>query len=302
MLSTEITTYKTGGETPTDKNMHPGEYGRVSAWIRKIKNDLVLNKDIYGHPPSIVFEKPAPQYMKAKIIDPTTMPGDEAPDKSHSYIEAPDGTPTLRRHIDFSPPDTNGASAALGVAATLLNMGTPGTGDDNYLTVVNPDYIPPPTMRKIRVWVHHWIMARIPEQHLHLVNDVVKGDIEDLLVKVYGLAAREPKKYCKVIKTRMKSNQLNFRTFNLMIHQWILDQYEYFDTIQGAICSGEHKMPECDFVGHIMDQMEEYMPKFVEIYRPGVLFQGVNQGAVSARVLRIRVRGDICDSIALLGL
>jgi hypothetical protein len=75
MLNTEITTYKTGGGTPSDKNMHPGEYGRVSAWIRKTKNDLVLNKDIYGHPPSIVFEKPAPQYMKAKIIDPETIPG-----------------------------------------------------------------------------------------------------------------------------------------------------------------------------------------------------------------------------------
>jgi hypothetical protein len=282
--------------------MHPGEYGRVSAWIKKTKNDLVLNKDIYGHPPSIVFERPATQYMKARIIDPDTIPGYPPQGDNHSYIAAPNGTPALRRHIDFSPPGTNGASTGLGVASTLLNLGTPGTGDANYLTVLNPDYIPPPTMRKIRTWVHHWIIARIPEQHLHLVNDVVKGDIEDLLIKVYGLAAREPKKYCKVIKTRMKSNQLNFRNFNLMIHQWILDQYEYFDTTQDAICSGDHKMPECDCVGHIMDQMEEYMPKFVEIYRPGVLFQGVNQGAVGARVLRIRVRGDICDSIALLGL
>ena len=178
MLSTEVTTYKTGGGTPTDKSMHPGEYGRVSAWIRKMKNDLVLNKDIYGHPPSIVFEIPASQYIKVKVIDPTTIPGyEESWDReltSHSYIEAPDGTPTLRRHIDFSPsPDTNGASAALGVAATLLNMGTPGTGDDNYLTVVNPDYIPPPTMRKLKTWVHHRVLTGIPEQHQHLVNDVV---------------------------------------------------------------------------------------------------------------------------------
>ena len=73
MLSTEVTTYKTGGGTPTDKSMHPGEYGRVSAWIRKIKNDLVLNKDIYGHPPSIVFEIPASQYEST----PTTTAVDE---------------------------------------------------------------------------------------------------------------------------------------------------------------------------------------------------------------------------------
>jgi hypothetical protein len=51
MFNTELTTYKTGGGTLSDKSMHPGEYGRASAWIKKIKNDLVLNKDIYGHPP-----------------------------------------------------------------------------------------------------------------------------------------------------------------------------------------------------------------------------------------------------------
>jgi hypothetical protein len=89
--------------------------------------------------PSAVLERPATQYMKARAIDPVTIPGYTVQD-GHSHIEAPDGTPALRRHIDFSPPDTNGASTALGVASTLLNMGTPGTGDDNYLTVVNPDY------------------------------------------------------------------------------------------------------------------------------------------------------------------
>jgi hypothetical protein len=51
MFNTELTTYKTGGGTPSDKSMHPGEYGRVSAWIKKTKNDLVLNKDIQWTPP-----------------------------------------------------------------------------------------------------------------------------------------------------------------------------------------------------------------------------------------------------------
>ena len=59
---------------------------RVSAWIRKTKNDLVLNKDIYGHPPSIVFEKPASQYIKAKIIDPTTIPGYPPQGDNHTYM------------------------------------------------------------------------------------------------------------------------------------------------------------------------------------------------------------------------
>jgi hypothetical protein len=30
--------------------------------------------------------------------------------------------------------------------------------------------------------------------------------------------------------------------------KWVLDQYEHFDTIQGARCDGTYKMPECDFV------------------------------------------------------
>ena len=99
MFNTELTTHKTGGGTPSDKSMHPGEYGRVSAWIKKTKNDLVLNKDIYGHPPSIVFERPATQYMKAKIIDPTTIPGYEASWErnlaTHSYIDAARDTGAL---------------------------------------------------------------------------------------------------------------------------------------------------------------------------------------------------------------
>ena len=160
MLSTEVTTYKTGGGTPTDKSMHPGEYGRVSAWIRKIKNDLVLNKDIYGHPPSIVFEIPASQYMKVEVIDPTTIPGYEASWErnlaTHSYIEAPDGTPTLRRHIDFSPPDINTANAEADAIDTLSGMSTPRTDGANptttYLTVVNPEYIPQPTLLCIGDW------------------------------------------------------------------------------------------------------------------------------------------------------
>jgi hypothetical protein len=38
-------------------------------------------------------------------------------------------------------------------------------------------------MQKTRVWAHHWVLARTPEQHQHLVNDVDKGDIDDLFVR-----------------------------------------------------------------------------------------------------------------------
>ena len=54
---------------------------------------------------------------------------------------------------------------------------------------------------------------------------------------------------------------------NLMAHQWVLGQYEYFDTIQGAKCDGTYKMPECDFVNLVVDALAAHMPKFIGIYR-----------------------------------
>jgi hypothetical protein len=135
MFNTELTTYKTGGGALSDKSMHPGEYGRASAWIKKIKNDLVLNKDIYGHPPSTVFDRPATQYMRAMAIDPGT--GYETAGDKQSYVVAADGTPQLRRHIDFSPPDTNGANVEQIAAETMLNLHpqTPGATDTRFITI-----------------------------------------------------------------------------------------------------------------------------------------------------------------------
>jgi hypothetical protein len=49
----------------------------------------------------------------------------------------------------------------------------------------NPDCIPKGTMKELKIWVHHWVLARIPEQHQHLVNDVDKGDIGGL--SIYSL-------------------------------------------------------------------------------------------------------------------
>ena len=86
-----------------------------------------------------------------------------------------------------------------------------------------------------------------------------------MFVKVYGLAARDPKLYCSVIKTRMMGLPLDFETFDATAHQWVLDQYELFDTVQDAICPGEYKMPESEFVTHVISSLEEYMPKFAEL-------------------------------------
>ena len=66
------------------------------------------------------------------------------------------------------------------------------------------------------------------------MDGVKEGDIKDLLVKAFGLAARDPQQYCKAVKQKMKTGRLAMETFDLVAHQWTLDQYEMFDTIQDA--------------------------------------------------------------------
>jgi hypothetical protein len=57
-----------------------------------------------------------------------------------------------------------------------------------------------------------WVLARIPEQHQHLVHDVDKGDIEDLFVKVYGLTTHGPKWHYTAIKTGIKELPLGYQS------------------------------------------------------------------------------------------
>jgi hypothetical protein len=97
MFSTELTTYKAGGAL-SDKSMHPSKYGRVSAWVKKTRNDPALVKeDMYGHPPpSIAFERPAEKFMGVATTDPPVgyaPPGDQ---QSH-IVQQPRNQPTPRR-------------------------------------------------------------------------------------------------------------------------------------------------------------------------------------------------------------
>ena len=68
-------------------------------------------------------------------IDPGT--GYETAGDKQSYVVAADGTPQLRRHIDFSPPDTNGANVEQIAAETMLNLHpqTPGATDTRFITI-----------------------------------------------------------------------------------------------------------------------------------------------------------------------
>jgi hypothetical protein len=72
----------------------PIEFGRVSTWAKRTKSDLALEKEIHGHPPSIVFEIQAPKFIEVQAIDPPD--GFEPPGQGRAYIEAPDGTGIFR--------------------------------------------------------------------------------------------------------------------------------------------------------------------------------------------------------------
>ena len=116
MFNTETTTFKTGGafyEKGDTSWKHPSEFSRVSAWVKRTKNDLALVKDMYGHPPSIVFDRPAEKFIEVKALDPPA--GHAAPEQGHAYIEGADGTPTIRRNTNFTPPANDAQDQGTGV-------------------------------------------------------------------------------------------------------------------------------------------------------------------------------------------
>jgi hypothetical protein len=134
-----------------------------------------------------------------------TPAGMTAPDAStgEAYIRRTDGTPKLKRSINFTSPSLGEGEVAPAV-----------TG----VQVTNPKYINDEIWDKLHVWVHNWFLQRIPEEHQHLVEDVKRGDVQDLLVKVFGLAARNPMEYCRTTKEKMEVLPSTIETFDLVGH------------------------------------------------------------------------------------
>ena len=58
--------------------LHPGEYGRVAAWLKRSKRDLKMCRKIGDNKPSAVFETRAEMYITVPAIP--TPPGMTAPD------------------------------------------------------------------------------------------------------------------------------------------------------------------------------------------------------------------------------
>ena len=54
--------------------LHPGEYGRVGAWLKRAKRDLAMERKRDGIAPSAVFEDREEMYKTVPAIDtPTGM-------------------------------------------------------------------------------------------------------------------------------------------------------------------------------------------------------------------------------------
>ena len=208
-----------------------------------------MEREVHGYPPSVIFTDRAEMYIDIPAIPaPAGMPA-PTPNTGEAYIRQSDGTPKLKRSLNFTPSIESDAGRE---SITMVRS-------------TNPKYVTDQVWEELHVWVHNWILQRIPEEHQHLVEDVKEGDIKDLLDKVFGLAARDPQQYCKVVKQKMKTQRLTMETFDLMAHQWTLDQYVMFDTIQDADCMGEYKMAPTDFVEHMMEVYKPFMPSFAMI-------------------------------------
>jgi hypothetical protein len=98
------------------------------------------------------------------------------------------------------------------------------------------------------------------------VADVIEGDLKDLSVKIYGMAASNPKEFTKTLKAKIIGNKLSFKLFNTIAYRWTSDQYKLFGTIQDTKCDGPFKMPESDFVEAIIAELQNYIPTFTDLY------------------------------------
>ena len=159
---------------------YPGEYGRVAAWVKRTRRDLELEKDIYGHPPSVVFETRQEKFIEQETIE--VPHGFSPPPTGHFYVTDENGTPQTKRHLSFTPAATEQVGGWNGVSLTS-SVDSGDTDRPDRIEIPNPEYITDKVFFRLKKWVHNWILSRIPDRHQHLVSDVAKGDLDDLFVK-----------------------------------------------------------------------------------------------------------------------
>ena len=283
IYAAQTTVNKPGDRGTAIRELHPGEYGRVGAWVKRTKRSVAMERDKYGYNPAVVFEKRAPMFKTVPTVP--TPQGFEAPDHTigQGYIIQKDGTPVIKRTINFTPAASDGNETT--VPAVLQSLQVP-----------NEKYIDDDDWLNLKKWVHNYFVQRIPEEHMHLVEDVRTGNLEELLVRVFGLATRDPEQYVQTIKAKMKANgaKLTVTGFNLVGYQWLLDQEELFDTIMDAECSDVYKMPETEFSDMIILTLDKFIPTFCKLYTNDRLKGDIwSKEELKERLQRMAARGEL---------
>jgi hypothetical protein len=151
---------------------YPGEYGRVSAWVKRTHRDLELEKGIYGHPPSVVFEKRQEKFIHHR------RPSRCLTDSRHH----PSVTSTSPRQMAHRRPNDTFLSLrprlhsqAGAAGAGVGNVGgDAGTDRPDHIEIPNPEYITDAVFVRLKKWVHNWILSRIPDRELPAANSLAR--------------------------------------------------------------------------------------------------------------------------------
>jgi len=80
---------------------HPGEFGRVTAWLDRSKRDLRMARNIDGNAPSAIFKPREDMFISVPAMP--TPAGMDEPDANtgEAYIRKSDGTPKLKGSMNF---------------------------------------------------------------------------------------------------------------------------------------------------------------------------------------------------------
>jgi hypothetical protein len=140
MFRNQVTPYRTALGKPFTKpdtsHLHPGEFGRVSSWVKKSLVVLALEKPIYGFSPAVIFDEREPMFIDIETVN--TPDGMQDPDAGNFYTMTEDGTPLIRRNISFTPAAMEaGAQSAGGNDGPAQAPVRP-----DVIKIANPEFVP----------------------------------------------------------------------------------------------------------------------------------------------------------------
>ena len=103
--------------------LHPGEFGRVGAWLKRAKRDLMMERERKGLAPSAIFEAREEMYKTVPAIGtPAGMPPPN-PATGEAYIRDNFGTPKLNRSINFVEIPLDGDAVAQALDQVTIASG-----------------------------------------------------------------------------------------------------------------------------------------------------------------------------------